>query len=156
MREEMEQKKPYGKLYGGMAGRKIKKIPPSNRPARRSIDSPNDKRMRFIREIDVDNWYIFADDINEYAAKVKSRDIEISTPQYQELLKALAIINSLEALPTDDNGISINMSDEEIKRLRLILKTMTDLPNFFNINEIYEALPTREKPKTIQSGGPDV
>jgi ADP-ribose pyrophosphatase YjhB (NUDIX family) len=156
MREEMEQKKPYGKLYGGMAGRKIKKIPLSNGPARRSIDSPNDKRMRFIREIDVDNWYIFADDINEYAAKVKSRDIEISTPQYQELMKALAIINSLEALPTDDNGISINMSDEEIKRLRLILKTMTDLPNFFNINEIYEALPTREKPKTIQSGGPDV
>lgn len=156
MREEMQDKKPYGKLYGGMAGRNIKKIPTSNQPARRSIVSPYDKRMRFMREIDVDNWYIFVDDINEYAAKAKSRDIEISTPQYQELMKAIAIINSLEAVPTDDNGISIDMSDEEVKRLRVILKTMTSLPNFFNINEIYEALPTRQKPRTIEVEGPDV
>lgn len=156
MRKEMQDEKPTRRLSGEMGGRNIKKIPISNQPTRRSIVSPNDKQMRFFTEIDVDNWYIFADDINEYAAKVKSKDIEISTPQYQELMKALAIINSLEALPTDDNGISINMSDEEIKRLRLILKTMTDLPNFFNIKEIYEALPTRQKPRTIEVEGPDV
>jgi hypothetical protein len=72
-------------------------------------------------------------------------------------MKAVAIFASVDAVPTDDNGISVNMSDEQVKQLRIVLKKISSMENnFFNIDDIYNSLPTKERPKTIEAGGPDV
>lgn len=139
-------------LTGGMAA------PPRGprNPGRSPITPSSEPRNRFMRELNVDDWYIFVDDIGEYLKKVKGRDIQLSTSDYRELMKAISIFNSLEAIPTDDNGISVNMSDDQVRQLRIVLKKITEADNkFFNIDEIYNALPTKERPKTIEAGGSD-
>lgn len=147
---------PTRRITGSASSKKPPRLPQGRNRTRPSLSSPAEKRTRFINEIDVDNWYIFMDDMLEYMQKVKSRDVKISTAEYQDLMKVVAILQSIDAIPTDDNGISIDASDDEIRRLRALLKTMTDLPNFFNLSEIYNALPTKQRPRTIDYGGPDV
>lgn len=147
------KKKPGKKITGSMAA--PPRSPRGN--GRSNIAPPSQPRERFIRELNVDDWYIFTDDINEYFEKVKKRDIAVSTQDYRELMKAVSIFNSVEAVPTDDNGISVNMSDEQVRQLRIVLKKISNMDNeFFNIDDIYNALPTKERPKTIEAGGPDV
>lgn len=139
-------------LTGGMAA------PPRGprNPDRSPIIPSSEPRNRFMRELNVDDWYIFVDDLGEYLKKVKGRDIQLSTNDYRELMKAISIFSSLEAVPTDDNGISVNMSDDQVRQLRIVLKKITEADNkFFNIDEIYNALPTKERPKTIEAGGPN-
>ena len=139
-------------LTGGMAA-----PPRGPRYSSRSPITPSSEpRNRFMRELNVDDWYIFVDDLNEYLKQVKTRDVQISTTDYRELMKAIAIFSSVEAVPTDDNGLSVNMSDDQVRQLRIVLKKITEADNkFFNIDEIYNALPTKERPKTIEAGGPD-
>jgi ADP-ribose pyrophosphatase YjhB (NUDIX family) len=147
-------KKPRRKkITGSMA------VPPRqpSGSGRRGFVGPNQPRERFIRELNVDDWYIFSDDLNDYLEKVKKRDVKISTQDYRELMKAVAIFASVDAVPTDDNGISVNMSDEQVKQLRIVLKKISSMENnFFNIDDIYNSLPTKERPKTIEAGGPNV
>jgi 8-oxo-dGTP diphosphatase len=137
---------------GGMAA------PPRGprNPGRSPVTPSSEPRNRFMRELNVDDWYIFVDDLGEYLEKVKSRDVQLSTNDYRELMKAISIFSSLEAVPTDDNGISVNMSDDQVRQLRIVLKKITEAENkFFNIDEIYNALPTKERPKTMEAGGPN-
>jgi len=152
--ESNPTKKPRRKkITGSMA------VPPRqpSGSGRRGFVGPNQPRERFIRELNVDDWYIFSDDLNDYLEKVKKRDVKISTQDYRELMKAVAIFASVDAVPTDDNGISVNMSDEQVKQLRIVLKKISSMENnFFNIDDIYNSLPTKERPKTIEAGGPDV
>jgi hypothetical protein len=158
MREEFSDVKPPKKRGGGKITGSMGAPPrPPRGSGRGGFVPPSQPRERFIRELNVDDWYIFTDDINEYLEKVKKRDVKISTDDYRELMKAVSIFNSLEAIPTDDNGISVNMSDEQVRQLRIVLKKITNMENkFFNIDDIYNALPTKERPRTIEAGGPDV
>jgi hypothetical protein len=147
----------------------INKITPGkNRRFRRGLFSGNissprkdysktpllEKRTRFINEVSIDDWFIFLDDMADYFEKAKARNIKISSDAYFNVMKAVALIKELDVFPMDKGGVSLNMSDSEVINIRKTLKSLIDSKNydFFNVTEIYNSLPTKQKPRDIGPG----
>jgi 8-oxo-dGTP diphosphatase len=147
----------------------INKITPGkNRRFRRGLFSGNisssvgsssgnpmtDKQTRFIREISIDDWFIFLDDMADYFEKTRDRNSQISSDARMNVMKAVALIQELEVFPMDNGGISLNMNDQEIIQLRKTLKSLIESKDydFFNISEVWNSLPTKQKPKIIGPG----
>jgi hypothetical protein len=90
----------------------------------------------------------------DYFEKVKARNIKISSDAYFNVMKAVALIKELDVFPMDKGGVSLNMSDSEVINIRKTLKSLIDSKNydFFNVTEIYNSLPTKQKPRDIGPG----
>jgi hypothetical protein len=107
------------------------------------------------------DWNKFHSDAFAYLDEVSRPDGEISIQRdhLRNYLKTIAILRSLSPAPSDNGGVTMAISDEELRRLRISLRALSNATHtlkdgrkikgygFSNLDKIQSGLPDRNDEK---------